>query len=271
MDIQEINSAQTTFLAPAASVQLSKTAEPSKETPFSIGDSQKISSLAQLIYQHDVEDFSYSSDKTAFAYYAQDHSLAVQAHSQMDIQTHSESYSFDIRFSAEALGLTAKDFIANNGNPIEFRFKKSYSQTSIYNEQTLSLNNTLRKPYEIIGDLGKALQSILKDRGNKSISYVLDEEARKALMGDSEAIKALGEMVMLMGMINLMKQSNKPGNDYIIEVSGKGKPVLNIDQKTQVKQENIEVEFHFTVAPPTETETQSAESTASSDLSLLSV
>lgn len=213
-------------------------------------ESQQLSPLAQLIYAHDVEQFNYSKDQTHFAYYSQDGSLAVRSHSQLNIQSRQETYSFDLTFSAESLGLTTKDFEGTGGKPIEFGFTMLQQRLQAQQVETAKMVKTLRKPGDILQDLAQALQTILRDKGNKSISYILDEEARQALMGDPEIVEALGELVMMMGMINLMKAHDKPATDYTITVSGKGKPYMEYERRTDVIQDTISVEFHLTILPP---------------------
>jgi hypothetical protein len=211
---------------------------------------KEISSLAQIAIKHDLLDFSYNSQNTHFAYYKDDQSLAMRASSSIDIHSSIEKYSFDLTFSAESLGLTAKDFEANAGKPFQFKFSVQRDIFQSIKTSKTSLQKTLRKPEDILHDLAKALTEVMKDKGNKSVSYELDEEARQALMGDSKMIELLGELVMMMSMINMQKSQNNPSNDYTISISGKGKPMLNVEDHTQVEHQSQAVEFSITIQPP---------------------
>jgi len=233
-----------------APVNTSARKNQSASTTSEADEVQQLSPRAPLVYTHDLEEFNFSRDQTQYAYYSQDHNVALRARSQLNIQSRQETYSFDLTFSAEALGRTAKDFEAAGGKPIEFSFTMLQERLQAQQIETSKVVKTLRKPTDILLDLAEALQTVMRDRGNKSVSYVLDQEAREALMGDSKIVEALGQLATLMAMINLMKSRNEPSNDYTIYVSGKGKPYLDHERQTDVTHEMVSVEFHMTILPP---------------------
>jgi hypothetical protein len=215
-----------------------------------VESAQVLSPLAQIVISHDLEEFNFSTESTRFAFYKQEQNLALKARSQTDIQSKQEKYTFELTFSAESLGLTGKDFEGTGGNPIEFSFIVQQARLQVQQVEATRLVKTLRNPEDILNDLAKALRVILQDRGNKSISYVLDEEARQALMGDPKVMAALSDLVMLMGMINIMKAQGQPATDYTVSVSGKGKPYLDYERYTSVAQEMLQVEYRMTILPP---------------------
>jgi hypothetical protein len=219
---------------------------------------KEISSLAKIAIEHDLLDFTFNSQNTQFAYYKGDHSLALRASSTIDIHSRAEKYRFEIDFSAEFLGLSAKDFEVNGGKPILLDLSFNRETIQAIHTRKASVQKTLRKPQDILNDLAQALHEVMKDEGNKSVSYVLDEEARQALMGDSKMLELLSELVMVMSMINLQKDRNSPSNDYSIRISGKGKPILNIEDHTQVEHQSQEVQFIITIHPPIDQATPEA-------------
>ncbi|MCJ7624326.1 MAG: hypothetical protein MUO76_12550 [Anaerolineaceae bacterium] len=224
--------------------------------------SSVISPVSQLAISHELQELSFSSDEIWFAYRTEDHSKAIEAHRTVDIQSRQERYYFDLTFSAEALGISADDFAKFGDGPIEFNFSFQHEVTKIQLQTSTSVHKTLRKPEEILRDLAKAIGEIMKDHGNKSISYVLDDEARQTIGGDPKMAKLLGELVMIMAVVNLMKNKYKPSNDYLIKLSGKGKPFIKHEEHLSVRQETIEVEFSFKINPPVPKVTASPEASS---------
>ena len=148
------------------------------------------------------------------------------------------------------MGISADDYAKYGDGPLEFTFSLQHQVTKIHHHTRTSVHKTLRKPGEIISDLAKAIGKIIKDYGNKSISYMLDADAREALSGDPKIGKLLGELVMIMGTIKLMKDRSKPSTDYIIESSERGKPVVHHDEHLDVRYEMVQIEFKITIGPP---------------------
>lgn len=226
--------------------------------------SPAISPVSQFAISHELQELSFKAEETFFAYRSNDHSKTIEAHRTVDIQLRQERYSFDITLSADALGLSAVDFAKYGDGPIEFTFSFQRQVTKIRYSTSTSVHKTSRKPGEILRDLAKAIGKILKDHGSKSISYELDDEARGALAGDPKMGKLLGELVMIMAMINLMKNRYEPSRDYLIKLNGKGKPNVKHQENLSIRTDVVQVDFRITITPP-----PVAKVTASPEASLL--
>ena len=212
-------------------------------------DSSALSGLVSFAMSYQLGELNFSDNSTTFAYRNQDNSLALRATSQTNVQLRSEQITFDATFTAESLGLTAKDF-KDPTQPLTL--KLSYTTSEIEINQKISVNkvNTLRKPEEIVTDLAKALREVFKDQGNKSVLLDLDMEALQVMLGgDRKTSELFTELVMLVAAINLQRKQGE-SNDYVIKISGKGKPYLNVDEKTDVKGKQMTVDVNITILPP---------------------
>ena len=149
--------------------------QPNHAKPVISRPASELSPLAEFVYKHDLVDFSYTSQNTQFAYYKDDQSVALRASSFTNVHRQEERYSFDFTFSAEALGLTARDFAATGGKPIQLKLSYSQVETQIQIEKKLTISDTIRKPEEILKDLIDALREVLKNGGDKAISVFLDD------------------------------------------------------------------------------------------------
>ena len=58
---------------------------------------------------------------------------------------------------------------------------------------------------------------------------------------------------MIMAAINLMKKQGEPSNDYVIHLSGKGKPYYDLQEEIDAKGFQKDYEFNITILPPQET------------------
>jgi hypothetical protein len=208
-----------------------------------------LSGVTGLVFSLQLTDLSFSSTETSFAY-RKDDSLAVQAYSQTNFKARTEEYRFDITLSAESLGLDKSAF-ANSNKPMTIQLLYSQSELQISQKIAIKEIKTLRTPQEIIQDLVAALTDVLKDTGNKSVSYVLDSEAMQSLVqSDPKMARLFSELVMVMAMVNLMKKQNESSNDYTIFLSGKGKPYLDIQQEIDGEMVNQSYQFTITILPP---------------------
>ncbi len=210
-------------------------------------DSTSLSSLAQIKLSHNIVDLNISQDKTSFAYYTEDNSMAVRAHSQTDIKLHQENFQFEISYSAEALGLNAEDFKDNQ--PITFSFSFQQQKLDFTKQVSMQTVKRTRQPYEILADMAEGLRQVLRDPGNKSVYYELDDEARKVLMQDPKILKLFNELIMLMASINLAQQEGDK-NSYLIRVSGKAKPWIDYQEKTELNIDSRSVDVTITINPP---------------------
>ncbi len=209
----------------------------------------QLSGVSSFAMAMQLSELSLSSTTTQFLYRS-DNSLAVKARSQVNFQTRSEEYRFDITMSAESMGLTSADFV-DPTQPMTIQLTYAQSQLQLSQKISIQEVETLRKPEEIIQDLVKALRDVFKDPGNKTVSYVLDSEAIQSLaQSDPKLARLFGELVMIMAMVNLMKQQGEERNDYTILLSGKGKPYLDIQQEIEGELVNQTYQFNITVEPP---------------------
>ena len=223
-----------------------------------------LSPLAQISVSSQITDLTMSDNQTSYAYYKDDNSMALRAQSQTDVHLHEETYNFDITFSAEALGLSEKDF--SNHQPMVFKF--SYKQQEINTEfqSSTQVVKQIRSAQDVLNDLSKALRDVLRDTGNKTVVYQLDDEARQALLSDPKITKLVNELIMLMASINLAKKQGEV-NNYTIKVSGKAKPLVDYQEKTNVDSESKTVNMTIKINPPEKSEV--SQSTANSTIGSL--
>jgi len=218
--------------------------------PVTFRPVRELSPLAQFVYKYDLVDFSYTSQNTQFAYNKDDKSVALRASSYTDVHLQVARYSLDFTFSAEALGLTAKDFEATGGKPIQLKFSYNQVETQIQSEKKLTISETIRKPKEILKDLTDALREVLKNGGDKSISVLLDDEAANSILGDPKIKKLFMELMSLVKLINSLKNTNDPRDNYAIVVSGKGKPIADYSEVTQIESKSTSIDISLTINPP---------------------
>ena len=221
----------------------------------------ELTNLAQITATSHITDFTYSATYTAYAYYNDDHSLALKANSETNIKTHEETYQFDVTLSAESLGLTDEDFKDGKSKYLSFSYEKK--DIAMNYLSSMQVQNTIRKPEDVLNDLAKALRQVMSDGGNKTVIYQLDDEAQKALLASPEITRLANQLILLMAYINLSKKEG-PANHYAISVSGKGKPVENYQESTNIESNIKKVNFNIRINPPgasktAETETSSSE------------
>jgi hypothetical protein len=194
-------------------------------------------------------ELNYSSVKTNFAF-RKDNSLALQASSTENLKLNSEVYKFEITLTAESLGLGKSAFV-DPTKPIVINLHFCQSQLQVSHKISIKEIKTIRPPQEIIQDLVQALTDVMQDPGNKSVSYVLDSEAVQSLIqSDSKMAKLFSELVMVMASINLMKRLNESSNDYVIFLSGKGQPYLDVKEEVDAEGIFQSYEFKISILPP---------------------
>jgi len=212
--------------------------------------SDSLSALTQFVYSHEFTEFSYSSDETVIGYRSKDNSMALRAHSHTDLHLQQEMISLQVTYSAEALGLTAKDFERTGGKPIELSFSLKQTETRLEYKSTIELMRTMRKPEDILRDLSKALVDALRDKGSGAISLRLDDEAIQALMQDENFAKLFKEIMLIISFINMFKRMQGEKGQQEIRISGKGEPILNYDESLSVDSKETMVDFKLTILPP---------------------
>lgn len=212
--------------------------------------SDSLSALTQFVYSHELTEFSYSSDETVIGYRSKDNSMALRAHSHTDLHLQQEMISLQVTYSAEALGLTAKDFERTGGKPIELSFSLKQTETRLEYKSTIELMRTMPKPEDILRDLSKALVDALRDKGSGAISLRLDDEAIQALMQDENFAKLFKEIMLIISFINMLKRMQGEKGQREVRISGKGEPILNYDESLSVDSKETMVDFKLTILPP---------------------
>jgi hypothetical protein len=241
-----VSSGSVTTSSPVSNLSVERK-ESYEEKTVDAGD--KLSGVSSFAMAMHLSELSLSSTTTQFAYRS-DNSLAIQAKSQVNFTSKSEEYRFDITLTAESMGMTEADF-TDPTKPMTIKLLYSQSEMNISQKITIQEIETLRKPEEIIRDLVSALTEVFKDGGNKTVSYVLDSEAMRALaQSDPKLSRLFGELVMIMAMVNLMKKQGEDRNDYTILLSGKGKSYLDVQQEIKGEMLNQTYEFNINVLPP---------------------
>jgi hypothetical protein len=226
-----------------------ETAQESSSLTYQQVDTQvsAITSLAQFSMSSHISDLNLTDDKTSFAYYKSDNSMALRAESQTQVHLHEETYNFEITYSAEALGLKDKDFAG--GKPMVLKFSFQQKEINYQSQISAQLINRVRDPQDVLTDLATALRDVLRDGDNKSVSYVLDDEARKSLLSNPKITKLVNELILLMASINLAKKQGQ-GKHYTIHVSGKAKPWVDYQEKTQIEGKSETINYSITINPP---------------------
>lgn len=218
---------------------------------FNLNISNGLSPLASFALNHQVLDLSVSAEQTQFSMHSSDNSIAMRLHSTTDFQASIERMTLDFEFSAESLGLTAKDFEATNGKPIQFNFAVQRESMSFSLEQNISVQKTIRSADEVLTDIAKGIGEVLKQRGDKGIALVLDQEAIQSLLGASGSSGQLvDEVVRLLIWINTLKLGKGDKQLYALFVSGKGKPVVNVEEKKHVNIQALQMNVNITIHPP---------------------
>lgn len=199
------------------------------------------------------------SEKETILAYRKDGSLALQAVSTTQVNLKQEDFRFDLTLTAEQVGLNRADFRQPN-QPITLQISFQQSKIDIEHNLRATLVKPIRSAEEIITDVAKAIAKILRDPSNKTVRYELDEEARQALIGAD--LKLWNELVMMMAMINLQKREGEPRNDYLILISGKRKPYLDIAEHKSVRSEMVNIHIQITILPPSDSAEQASASSS---------
>ncbi len=108
----------------------------------------------------------------------------------------------------------------------------------------------MRKPEEILMQLANSLGNVLSKRGSKNIALALDEEAMQVLFSDPKIKEIFGAVYALLEMINSMRQNDGHRDQYLIMLSGKGKPYQDIQEKTKVEGLTTTFQLKMTIMPP---------------------
>lgn len=215
-----------------------------------LDSTEGFSDIAQFALSYQLSEVSYSSSETSFSYANQNRSIAMCVRSTNNISMRIENLSLDFTFSAEVLGLTAEDFQSTGGHPIQLKINLQESDIHISNKINTQLQKKVKKPEEIISELVKAILDVLSKKGNKTISLRLDTEALQALASLGETKDVIGSILALVSLINSKKMAQEASTHYEIMVSGKGKPVLDVENQTECDASQTNVDMTITINPP---------------------
>jgi len=205
-----------------------------------------LSGVTSFAIQCRLSELTCSSTETGFTY-RRDNSLAVRVSSVADLSMKTEQVKIDVTFTAESLGLSAKDCI----QPL--KIKLTYSQSQLSGSYRVSARTVkpLRSPEEIFQDLAEGICKAMIKSNNPSLRYELDAEAVQSLLqGDPEIAKAFQQILMILNTINLLKRQSGIGEQVVIGLSGKGNPYVDIQEKTHLEMVETTVEINLTILPP---------------------
>jgi hypothetical protein len=216
---------------------------------FTGSDKKEISNLSSFALSMQLSEMNYSESSSAILYRSSDNSLALRANRSVNVNLKTEKIQFDLTLTAESLGLDASAF-ANKSEPLIIKLQYIQTDLQISSDYLVKYHKTIRTPQEVIQDLVKVLTTAMQDPDKRTIMYTLDEEAIQALVqSDPKLGKLFGELVMIMNAVNLMKEQSQVDHDYVIALTGKGKPYNEISETTDIKGYTQEYSFNITVLP----------------------
>lgn len=204
------------------------------------------SGVSQLAISYGLTEVHQTRNQTTLIY-RKDQSLALRAISATDLNLKQETYRLELTMTADQVGLGSADF-SNPNQPITLKLSFRQSHTEIEHNLQVRLVKPIRTAEEIITDVAKALAKVMRDPSNKTVRYELDEEARQALTGAD--LKLWQHLILMMAMINLQQRSDEPRNNYLILVSGKRSPYLDINEHKDIRAESLQIEIQITILPP---------------------
>lgn len=220
------------------------------EKGSAIDDRAELSGVSSLAVSMQMAEVNYSNSSTELAYRSNDNSLALKANRTVNFNLKVEKMQFEITLSAESLGMDATMF-ADKSEPITIKLKYNQSDLFVSRDIIVKKHKTLRTPEEIIQDLVEALTTAMRDPDKRTIIYKLDDEAIQSLIqSDPKMAKLFGELVMIMNAVNLMKEQSQGDRDYIIQLSGKGKPYTEITEEVDIQGFEKEISVNITITPP---------------------
>lgn len=223
---------------------------PGDKTTHSVSPTlSSLSGVAEFAFAMQVDSLNYNHNETTLAY-RKDNSLALRASTSINFKLQTEQFRFDITLTAESLGLDQSMF-ADPTKPLTIQLHYNQSTLNVSHKLSIKEVKTIRTPQEIIQDLVEGITEALRDPENKSIMYTLDEEAMASLIqSDAKMAKLFTELVMIMNMVNLMKKQNEESHDYVIHLSGKGKPYMDIQEEMNGEELRQDYQINITVLPP---------------------
>jgi hypothetical protein len=224
---------------------------PAPSPTAALEDQLQLSATTQTAMRYGMQEMNFASGWVKMKFDLDGNVSARVSHS-INYSQQAESLNMDFTFTAESLGIS-DDVFKNLGNqPIQMRFDMSQFMLDYKRETTLTVQQTQRSAGEIITDIAKALKYVFSRKGDESVKLILDKEAFETLIGDARTSQMIDNIVALIGIINHMRLHGGPRNHYEIYVSGKGKPVVNYENKVDVNIKSSQITIQVTILPPAE-------------------
>ncbi len=214
-------------------------------------DQLQLSPTSQMAMEYGMQEMNFSSGWVKMKFDLDGNVSARVSHS-VNYSQQAESLNMDFTFTAESLGISDDVFKSLGNEPIQLRFDLSQFMLDYKRETTLTVQQTKRSAGEIITDIAKALKFVFSRKGDESVKLILDNEAFETLIGDARASEMIDNIIALIGIINQLRLHGGPRNYYEIYVSGKGKPVVNLDDKVDVSIKSSQITIQITILPPAE-------------------
>ncbi len=214
-----------------------------------VGSGVDLSSLAAFSASLKLSELSVQENRSAFAV-RRDGSLAMQVHSSLDVTQRQQTVDLELTMRADELGADLAQRIQFNGKPIQLAFSYTNSQTETTSLLQMREVQTLRKPEDILGDISQAIREALRGDGDKSIRLTLDADAIKTLLSNQKVASTLNEVIGLILLVNSLTLHGGKRDVHDIQISGKGKPYLDVQEKTSVQVESLQVNVKLNILPP---------------------
>jgi hypothetical protein len=211
------------------------------------------SSLAALSARTGWTEVSENSNSTLFSYRS-DGSLSLQAETSLNFSSRSQETQIELTLSADNFKANLFGPEAFKNGPIQFEFKYWNDTQQIETHTTIQQVNPLRSVGDILQDIGTVLNDILKSDSDKNVHLELDQEAIRALFSDPKVKGLMKELTALICMLNSLATHGGPRDSYTIQVSGKGKPYLDVRQSTSIQAESDHFDLKLIIVPPKATQ-----------------
>ena len=214
------------------------------------------SEMSEMLMKYDVSDYSFSGNSSQMVFNSKNGDVRLQSTSELNVSSHIENIDLEISLPAEILNFDPSIFEKNGNQPIQIEFSFLFTQKKIEYFSNLSIQKTNRTPQEVIGDLAKALYSVVKERGNKSVGISLDIEALQTLLGSDKSEALMEKIAALIGLINSLRKMDEESKHYQIFVSGKGPTNVNFYQKADISVESRNINLKINIQPPVQDSTE---------------
>jgi len=150
--------------------------------------------------------------------------------------------------------------------PLQLSLDYQFDTAEVDHQIQAQTVRTGRKVEDILSDLTKALSDVLRRKGDKNVQVLFDEEAVQTLYSDPKTARLMKEIAGLLCVVNSMALEGGLRDRYTIEISGKGKPYLDVQEQTQVEAESTRLRLNLVILPPAGDEQPPAEAPATAGL-----